>query len=293
MPPQGVFSDRRASGLHGEALPLGRCRPREFLGPNCPSTCSENSLRRIQGIKSLPDNSPAMDTQDHWAAASAWTNARRTSSPSKAASTICTQWTHKIISHVLRVRMQAIAAEGFGRYLEKPDRLAPVSSMLSRRYCFGTSSSCRLHFGRRRLRSTMPMSRSSRSRETTNRNRCRSTRSDRSLKSLNHSFRMNRRIRRWHRSCCPRHLRKIRFCCWTRHSSSSLRSSRRCFPSSSTMNRRSPRIACPCRIPWSRTGCSSCRYRTARLPACRLQCRRRRRTRSISLRCPCLPSRRR
>ena len=62
-----------------------------------------------------------MDTQDHWAAASAWTNARRTSSPSKAASTICTQWTHKIIGHVLRVRMQAIAAEGFGRYLKKPD----------------------------------------------------------------------------------------------------------------------------------------------------------------------------
>ena len=62
-----------------------------------------------------------MDTQDHWAAASAWTNARRTSSPSKAASTICTQWTHKIIGHVLHVRMQAIAAEGFGRYLKKPD----------------------------------------------------------------------------------------------------------------------------------------------------------------------------
>ena len=96
-----------------------------FLGPNCPSTCIENSLRRIQGIKSLPDNSPAMDTQDHWAAASAWTNARRTSSPSKAASTICTQWTHKIISHVLRVRMQAIAAEDFGRYLEKPDASGP------------------------------------------------------------------------------------------------------------------------------------------------------------------------
>ena len=59
--------------------------------------------------------------QDHRAAASAWMNACRTSSPSKAASTICTQWTHKIIGHVLRVRMQAIAAEGFGRYLEKPD----------------------------------------------------------------------------------------------------------------------------------------------------------------------------
>lgn len=263
MPPQGVF-----------------------LEPNCPSTCIDNSLRRIRKTKSLPDNSPAMDTQDHWAAA-------RMCSIPKAASTTCTQWTHKIIGHVLRVRMQVIAAEGFGRYLEKPDAVwLSVSSMLSRRYRFGTSSSCRLHFGRRRLRSTMPMSRSSRSRETTSRNRCRSTRSDRSPKSPNRSFRMNRWIRHWHRLRRSRRLRKIRFCCWPRHSSSNPRSSRRCFPSSSTMNRRSLRTACPCRIPWSRTGCSSCRYRTVRLPACRLRCRRRRRTRSISLRCPCLPSRR-
>lgn len=91
MPPQGVF-----------------------LEPNCPSTCIDNSLRRIRKTKSLPDNSPAMDTQDHRAAA-------RMCSIPKAASTTCTQWTHKIIGHVLRVRMQVIAAEGFGRYLEKPD----------------------------------------------------------------------------------------------------------------------------------------------------------------------------
>lgn len=55
-----------------------------------------------------------MDTQDHRAAA-------RMCSIPKAASTTCTQWTHKIIGHVVRVRMQVIVAEGFGRYLEKPD----------------------------------------------------------------------------------------------------------------------------------------------------------------------------
>lgn len=45
---------------------------------------------------------------------------------------ICTQWTHKIIGHVLRVRMQARAAEGFGRYLKKPDASGFPSLLRSR-----------------------------------------------------------------------------------------------------------------------------------------------------------------